>query len=114
MQSASDIFLGWTKFDDSKHFYVRQLRDTKISLEPELWDGKVMVEMAKTMGAVLARAHARSGDSSVISGYLGSEDVFDDAVTAFAEAYADQVELDYEKLVEAHNSGRIKAKLEAV
>lgn len=114
MQSASDIFLGWTKFDDSKHFYVRQLRDTKIKIEPELWDGKVLLEMAKTMGAVLARAHARSGDSAVISGYLGTNDVFDDAVTAFAEAYSDQVEQDYSKLVDAHNSGKIVAHLEAV
>lgn len=114
MQSASDIFLGWTKFDDSKHFYVRQLRDTKIKLEPELWDGKLMMEMAKIMGAVLARSHARSGDSAVISGYLGDDDVFDSAMTDFAVAYADQVEKDHATLVEAHKSGRIKAQIEEV
>ena len=113
MQSASDIFLGWTKFDDNKHFYVRQLRDTKIKLEPELWDNKVMLEMADIMGAVLARAHARSGDSAVISGYLGKEDeVFDEAVADFSVAYADQVERDYETMIKAQNSGRIKVKLE--
>ena len=29
MQSASDMFLGWTKGDLGRHFYVRQLRDIK-------------------------------------------------------------------------------------
>lgn len=109
IQSASDIFLGWTDFGgDDKHFYIRQLRDTKIKLEPELWDGKMMTEMAEIMGAVLARAHARSGDSAVISGYLGNNDEFDEAVTDFALAYADQVERDHALLVKAANSGRIQ------
>jgi len=109
IQSASDIFLGWTEFgDDDKHFYIRQLRDTKIKLEPEIWDGKMMTEMAQVMGAVLARAHARSGDSAVISGYLGTNDEFDQAVTDFALAYADQVERDHALLVQAAKSGRIK------
>jgi uncharacterized protein (DUF2252 family) len=109
IQSASDIFLGWTDFGgDDKHFYIRQLRDTKIKLEPELWDGKVMTEMALIMGAVLARAHARSGDSAVISGYLGNNEEFDEAVTDFALAYADQVERDHALLCQAATSGRIK------
>jgi uncharacterized protein (DUF2252 family) len=110
IQSASDIFLGWTEFgDNDKHFYLRQLRDTKIKLEPESWDGKIMTEMALVMGAVLARAHARSGDSAVISGYLGNNDEFDEAVTDFALAYADQVEKDHALLVQAARSSRIKA-----
>ncbi len=109
IQSASDIFLGWTSFgDDDKHFYIRQLRDTKIKLEPEAWDGKVMTEMALLMGAVLARAHARSGDSAVISGYLGNNDEFDEAVADFSLAYADQVERDHGILVQAAKTGKIK------
>lgn len=108
IQSASDIFLGWTEFgDNDTHFYIRQLRDTKIKLEPEAWDGKVMTEMALVMGAVLARAHARSGDSAVISGYLGSNEEFDEAVADFALVYADQVERDHALLVQAGKSGRI-------
>ncbi len=113
MQSASDIFLGWTKFDEGKHFYVRQLRDTKIKLEPEFWDAKIMLEMAQIMGSVLARAHARSGDSAVISGYLGSEPIFDEAMTDFAVLYADQVEKDHAELVEAYKSGKIEVKIES-
>ena len=36
MQSASDIFLGWTKGKLGRHFYVRQLRDMKVGPLVEL------------------------------------------------------------------------------
>ncbi len=112
IQSASDIFLGWTKFDNGKHFYIRQLRDTKVKPDPELWEGPQTIEIAEVMGYVLARAHARSGDAATISGYLGGlEDAsFDAAVTDFALNYADQVERDHALLLAAIKSGRIKAK----
>lgn len=109
VQSASDIFLGWTMFDDGKHFYVRQLRDTKVKPEPELWEGPQLVEIAETMGAVLARAHARSGDATTIRGYLGSHDTFDQAIAEFSMAYSEQVVQDYNKLEQAVKSGKIKA-----
>lgn len=114
IQSASDIFLGWTQFDDGKHFYIRQLRDTKVKPEPELWDGPQTIEIAEVMGSVLAKAHARSGDAAFVSGYLGGaeESSFDAAVTDFALNYADQVERDHALLVAAIKSGRIKAKEE--
>lgn len=111
IQSASDIFLGWTQFDDGRYFYVRQLRDTKVKPEPELWEGPQTVEIAEVMGNVLARAHARSGDAAIISGYLGGEEesTFDAALTDFSLNYADQVERDFELLLAAIKSGRIKA-----
>ncbi len=114
IQSASDIFLGWTEFDNGKHFYIRQLRDTKIKLQPEFWDGDTMIEMAEIMGAVLAKAHARSGDSAVISGYLGKDDAeFDEAIADFALTYTNQVERDHALLAQAIKSGRIKAIIES-
>ncbi len=113
IQSASDIFLGWTHFDNGKHFYIRQLRDTKVKPDPELWEGPQTVEIAEVMGNVLARAHARSGDAAIISGYLGTEATFDAAVVDFALNYADQVERDHALLVAAIKSGRIKAHVEA-
>jgi uncharacterized protein (DUF2252 family) len=109
VQSASDIFLGWTKFHDGKHFYLRQLRDTKVKPEPQLWEGPQLVEIAEVMGAVLARAHARSGDSAVIKGYLGSDDGLDKAIADYSLAYANQVEKDHAALQAAVRSGRIKA-----
>ncbi len=108
-QSASDIFLGWTQFENGKNFYIRQLRDTKVKPEVELWEGSEMVAGAEFMGAVLARAHARSGDSTVISGYLGHSDEFDRAIADFAMSYADQTEKDHAALVAAIRSGRITA-----
>ena len=56
----------------------------------------------------LARAHARSGDPSQISGYLGNSDEFEQAIASFAEAYADQIELDHAALIAAIKEGRIQ------
>ena len=43
----------------------------------------------------LAHAHARTGDSVAIANYLGGTDEFDQAIAAFAQAYAEQNEEDY-------------------
>ncbi len=60
-------------------------------------------------GWALARAHARSGDRIAIAAYLGSSDVFDQAITQFASAYADQNARDHQALVDAVTSGRLTA-----
>jgi len=111
IQTASDIFLGWTHFENGKHFYIRQLRDTKVKPDAELWDGKRLIDIAQVMGAILARAHARSGDAAMLSGYLGNNDAFDHAVADFATSYADQTEKDHALLTAAVKSGRIKAEI---
>jgi hypothetical protein len=67
---------------------------------------------AKLCGTALARGHARAGDPARISGYLGNGDPFDRAVTAFAEAYADQTVRDYQALVRAIKRGRIAAEID--
>jgi uncharacterized protein (DUF2252 family) len=107
-QSASDIFLGWSELE-GRHIYIRQLRDTKVKPEPELWEAPQMLENAEVMGAALARAHARTGDAATIRGYLGSRDTFETALADFSVAYADQVQKDYEKLLTAIASGRLPA-----
>ncbi len=109
IQSASDIFLGWMRLGDGKDFYVRQLRDTKVKLDTESWSAKHLVCMSEMLGGVLAKAHARSGDSTVVAGYLGETDAFDKAVADFSIAYANQVEKDHASLVAAIHSGRITA-----
>jgi uncharacterized protein (DUF2252 family) len=108
VQSASDIFLGWMRLEDGRDFYVRQLRDTKVKLLSEEWGPKQLVGMASVLGSVLARAHARSGDSAVVAGYLGEGNTFDLAIADFAISYADQVEKDHAALLAAAKSGRIK------
>jgi hypothetical protein len=63
-------------------------------------------------GWALARAHARTGRATMISGYLGSSDVFDHAIADFAIAYANQNEQDYQRLLEAVSAGRVLAAIE--
>jgi len=60
-------------------------------------------------GWALARAHARTGRASLISGYLGTSEVFDHAIADFAAAYARQNEQDYRRLLEAISAGRVLA-----
>lgn len=112
MQSASDIFLGWTNSRKGRHFFIRQLRDMKIKPQVEVWQSETMLLFAKFCGWALARAHAKSGDAARISGYLGKSDSMDEALADFAEAYADQNERDHQVLVEAVRDGRIEAFLE--
>jgi uncharacterized protein (DUF2252 family) len=109
MQSASDIFLGWSRGPRGRDFYVRQLRDMKVSVDIESQTPRVMKAYAKLCGVALARAHDKAGDAAMITGYMGSGHQFDEAIGDYAVAYADQVERDYETLVQAVRSGRLKS-----
>ena len=64
-------------------------------------EAPVFLDYAEACGATLARAHARTGDAAFIAGYLGTSDHFDEAVADFACAYADQVDEDYARFIEA-------------
>jgi Uncharacterized protein conserved in bacteria (DUF2252) len=113
MQASSDIFLGWqrsgTGLDgQQRDFYVRQLRDWKFSMPIEIMVPRGMRLYGELRGWKLARAHACSGDRIAIAAYLGG-DVFDQAITRFAAAYAGQNERDHRSLVDAVTSGRIAA-----
>lgn len=107
MQSASDMFLGWTNDDNNRFFYIRQLRDAKVKPVLEIMKAKNMNDYAKACGWALARAHARTGDPSVISGYIGKSNEFANAISKFSIAYANQNELDYNKMLEAIKEGRL-------
>ncbi len=110
MQAASDIYLGWTKeVKPNRHFYWRQLRDMKGSVDVELTTPVGLTFYARTCGWTLARAHARSGDPVAIAEYLGDSDALDKSVTDFSERYADQNEQDYQQFVNAVRSGRLEA-----
>jgi uncharacterized protein (DUF2252 family) len=110
MQAASDIFLGWTAgIDGNRHFYIRQLRDMKVSMVIDTMNAADLGYYGEACAWALARAHARSGDAAMIAGYLGSGDVFDDALARFAGDYGDQTERDHAALVKAVKAGRINA-----
>ena len=96
MQAASDPFLGWTREpEEESDYYVRQMWDMKGSVDVAALGPKALREYAASCGWTLARAHCRAGSASAISGYLGEDDAFDQAVTRFSVAYADLAEADY-------------------
>jgi hypothetical protein len=89
-------------------FYVRQLRDAKIKPLVETFNADLLLVYAKACGWVLARAHSKAMDTSMIAGYLGGSDEFDDAIGKFAVAYANQAERDYAALKAAVRKCKIK------
>jgi uncharacterized protein (DUF2252 family) len=109
MQSASDMFLGWTRGLGGHDVYVRQLRDMKISAIIEDMDTPLLRQYGRMCAHALARAHARSGDAARMAGYMGSGASFDEAVGEFAVEYADQNQKDYRSFVQAIREGRIEA-----
>jgi len=110
MQAASDSFLGWTEgLEGDRHFYIRQLRDMKVSIVIDTMNAAELGYYAEACAWALSRAHARTGDAALIAGYLGSSETFDDALARFAADYADQTERDHAALKKALKAGRIKA-----
>jgi len=111
MQAASDMFLGWTTGTNElkTQFYVRQLSDAKIKPVIETMKPINLKNYAGLCGRVLARAHARSGDPVVLTGYLGRSTAFEDALADFGVAYAEQNQKDHAALLEAIRSGRLEA-----
>src|SRR5580693_1862817 len=114
MQAAGDPFLGWTSGlqvngAEAKEYYVRQLRDMKGAMNVPAMDPPQLTYYAGLCGWALARAHARTGRAAMISGYLGSSDQFDLAIEDFAVAYADQNQLDYQRLLNAIECRRLPA-----
>jgi hypothetical protein len=107
LQSAGDIFTGWTRVGDAD-VYVRQFRDMKVIPEPEVV-GPRLEEFAEAAGTVLARAHARTGDAVALAAYLGKGDGFDRAMGRFAVAYADQNDRDHAQLVAGIGDGSVEA-----
>ena len=112
MQAASDVFLGWTRGEHGRDFYIRQLRDMKMSAIIEDWDTGLLRQYGRMCAHALARAHARSGDAAMIAGYMGSGQTFDDAITEFATDYSVQNRSDFRAFVKAIRDGRIRAVIE--
>jgi uncharacterized protein (DUF2252 family) len=105
-QTMTDPFLGWTQMA-GKHFLVRQWSDHKAAVSVKMLEkGRVLDDYAVLCGQVLARAHARTGDGAILAGYCGTSERLDDALAAFARAYADQTEADYEQFCKAMKNGQ--------
>lgn len=110
LQAAGDIFAGWSTGPSGRPFYFRQLRDMKLAVDIELLDGALLADHARLCGWAMARAHAKAGSAAIgIAAYIGRGDALAEALTAYAFAYADQVERDYEVFVKAVRSGALVA-----
>lgn len=110
LQSASDVLLGWTSDNVGHDFYFRQLRDMRMKIDIKGMSKQDWFEYVELCGWVLARAHARTGDPAWIAGYLGKAEAFDEALAAFAVAYADQTERDHLSFLKAIRAGRIRTR----
>jgi len=95
MQLTSDPFLGYTTIE-GRDFLVRQLNDHKASLDLPTLQAADLEAYARLCGELFARGHARAGDPVSISAYLGKGSRFDKAILAFAHAYADKTEHDFD------------------
>jgi len=114
LQTASDIFLGWSRAQDGRFYYVRQLRDMKASVDIASMNARALDLYASLCGQTMARAHAKAGSAPRIAGYLGKSDHFDTAIGRYAIAYADRSEQDYEAFRRAAANGRIKTETSPV
>ena len=110
MQTVADPFLGYTTIE-GRQFLVRQLSDHKASVNPVDLKGTALLEYARVCGELLAKGHARTGDSAAIAGYCGRSSRLDRALAKFAKLYADQTESDFEQFKKAIATGRVHAVL---
>jgi uncharacterized protein (DUF2252 family) len=111
LQAVSDIFLGYSTSPVGRDFYVRQLRDMKLSVNLGD-DEEEMTRHAEYCGMALARAHANTGSAAAITGYLGNSDTVDKSLGQFGLAYAEQNVRDHQALVEAIDKERVPARFE--
>lgn len=106
MQSATDLFTGWTRLE-GHDYYVRQFRDMKI-----IPDGRqiapYLTEFAGSCAHALAKAHARTGDPVAITAYIGKGRAFTRGIEEFARAYARQTHADHADLVVAIADGQVE------
>ncbi len=107
-QGPTDTFLGWCDDPSSgRQYYVRQLWDRKGRSDLTTMSRRGLAEHASLCAWALARAHARSGDPAIISGYLGKADIFDRAIAVFAERYAACTVSDHRALGQAVADGQL-------
>ncbi|MFF9021748.1 DUF2252 domain-containing protein [Streptomyces eurythermus] len=108
MQVVSDILLGWTTVE-GRPYQVRQFRNRKGSVDPAALPADQLDDYGRMTGALLARAHSHSAEPWLIAGYCGKNEELDEAIAAFAVAYADRTESDHADLLAAIRAGRVEA-----
>ncbi len=100
LQAVSDPFLGYLRIDD-RHFYVRQFRDMKGSIDITGLTAAEFTTYVAGCGRVLARGHVQSPEAPAILGYVGRSGRAEEAIVDWAFAYADQSLADYRSVLAA-------------
>ncbi|SFM32614.1 DUF2252 domain-containing protein [Methylobacterium pseudosasicola] len=110
LQAVGDPLLGWTKIE-GRPFYVRQMKNMKGEIPVSRMTGQSLLYFSHAYGALLAKAHARTGDAAAIAGYCGHEGRADlrEALADWSMAYGDRNEEDYRIFREAIAAGRLRA-----
>jgi hypothetical protein len=108
LQAAGDPLIGWTMME-GRPYYVRQMRNMKGGIPTEWLAPSPLAFFAGGFSALLARAHARTGDACVIAGYCGNSRALDESLAEWSEHYGDQIERDHEALVKSIKANKTKA-----
>ncbi|MCJ2081114.1 DUF2252 domain-containing protein [Methylobacterium sp. J-090] len=110
LQAVGDPLLGWTTIAD-RPFYVRQMKNMKGEIPVSCMTGQPLLYFSWAYGALLARAHARTGDAAAIAGYCGKDRHADlrEALADWADAYGERNQADYETFLAAIADGRLEA-----
>ncbi|MCJ2108200.1 DUF2252 domain-containing protein [Methylobacterium sp. E-041] len=110
LQGVGDPLLGWTTIAD-RPFYVRQMKNMKGEIPVSCMTGQPLLYFSWAYGALLARAHARTGDAAAIAGYCGKDRHADlrEALADWAHAYGDRNAADYQAFLAAIKAGRLEA-----
>jgi uncharacterized protein (DUF2252 family) len=111
LQASSDPMLGNTEID-GRPYLVRQMKNLKASMPVEFLTGASFNFYAWACGAILARAHGRTGDPARIAGYCGKSEALDEALSQWAESYGDQTEEDHALLLASIKRGETKADIQ--
>lgn len=107
VQADTDMLLGWTTVA-GRDYIVRQFRNRKGKIDPETLSHHDLDDYGRLAGALLARAHARSLDVRVLAGYCEDGEGLDASLVAWAVAYADRTERDWEELGRAVKRGEVE------
>lgn len=111
LQATRDVFAGWTSSTAQRPFHVRELREKKLAANVDLFDSMLLESYARLCGWALARTHAKaSGEAIEIAAYMGRSDQFPQSLAAYARAYADQAERDYDVFLAACRSGKLETR----
>lgn len=105
LQTVSDPLLGWTNVG-GRDLYVRQWRNMKGTIDLQALSPQALSDYSEIVGHLLAKGHARTSGASIIAGYLGKREAAALGFAAWARAYADQTEADYESFLTAARLGR--------